>query len=206
VEIVGVVGDVREFELTAPPEPTLYLVHVSPEMDVVVRAGEFSAANSIAATMRRINPQEAIGPVRTLGSYVAGSLARQRFILVLIAVFAGLAIGLCAIGIYGVFSYTVSRRMREFGIRSAIGARRWDLLTQMLRECLMVVVPGTLIGLAISVGCSRWMRSLLFRVSPTDPLSYGTAAALVVCLCLLSVAIPAWKAAHADPATVLRGE
>ncbi len=205
VEIVGVVGNIREFELTAAAEPTLYLVDVSPEMDVVVKAGS-NAGHSIAATLRRINAQEAIGPVRTLDSYVAGSLGRQRFVLVLIASFAGLATGLCAVGIYGVFSYSVSRRMREFGIRSAIGARRANLLVQVLGECLMVAVPGALIGMAISVGCSRFMRSLLFQISATDPLSYGLGAVLVLGLCVLSMAMPALKAARVDPATVLRGE
>jgi predicted permease len=206
VEIVGVVGDVREFELTSLPEPTLYSVDVSPEMDVVVKAAGSNVISSIAATMRRINPQEAIGPVGTLAGYVADSLARQRFVLVLIATFAGLAIGLCAVGIYGVFSYSVSRRMREFGIRSAIGARRGNLLAQVLGECLIVVMPGSMIGMAISVGGSRFMRSLLFQVSATDPFSFGLAAALVLALCLLSVAIPALKAARVDPSEVLRAE
>ena len=206
VEIVGVVGDVREFELTAAPEPTLYSVDVSPEMDVVVKAAGSNAASSIAAIMRRVNPGEAIGPVRTLDSYVADSVARQRFILVLIASFAGLAVGLCAVGIYGVFSYAVSRRMREFGIRSAIGARRENLLGQVLGECLVVVIPGLLIGMAISFGCSRFIQSLLFQVSAMDPGSYGLAAVLMVGLCLAAVGIPAFKAARVDPAVVLRGE
>jgi predicted permease len=205
VEIVGVVGDVREFELTAPPEPTLYATDVSPEMDVVVKASRASAG-AVASTLRRVNPQAAIGPVRTLDSYVADSLARQRFVLVLISTFAGLAIGLCVVGIYGVFSYSISRRMREFGIRSAIGARRAKLLAQVLGECLVVAIPGSLIGLTIAAGCSRFMRSLLFRVSPTDPFSYGLAVVLILTLCLASVAIPALKAARVDPAIVLRGE
>ena len=142
------VGDVREFNLTTPPEPTIYSADVSPEMELVVKTRGVTAAvnDYIATTMRRIHPQEAIGPIRSLSGYISESLARQRFILTLITAFACMAICLCVIGIYGVISYSVARRMREFGIRAAIGARRNDLMTQVIRECLTVVVPGLLGG------------------------------------------------------------
>ncbi len=154
--------------------------------------------------MRRINPQAATGPVRTLQDYIAGSLAQQRFILALIATFASLAICLCAVGIYGVFSYSVTRRLREFGIRSAIGARSGDLIAQVLRECLVVIIAGSLAGIAIFAGGSQFMRTLLYRVSATDPFSYGLATIAILVLCLGCVSIPALRAGKVDPATILR--
>ena len=204
-EIIGVVGNVREFRLTSAPEPTLYFLDISPEMDIVVKTAVTNAAleSSISATLRRTNPQEVIGPVKTLNSYLGASLARQRFILALIATFAGLAVCLCIVGIYGVFSYSVTRRWREFGIRSAIGARRRDLLVQVVRECLAVILPGLLMGSGISLACSGLMRTLLYRVSPTDMLSSAIAVISVLILCLGSVMIPAWRAAQVDPATIL---
>ncbi|HEX4810618.1 MAG TPA: ABC transporter permease [Bryobacteraceae bacterium] len=206
VEVVGVVGDIHEFGLTSPPEPTMYSVDVSPEMDVIVKTSRNDAAliSLIAATMRNANPQEAIGPVRELKDYIAASLARQRFILALIATFAGLAVFLCAIGIYGVFSYSVNRRKREFGIRAAVGARGADLLAQVLRECLAVVVPGALAGLGLAAACAQFMRTLLYQVSPTDPLASGVTLLSILGLCLGCVIIPALRAAKADPAIILR--
>lgn len=205
-EIVGVVGNIREFGLTSSPEPTMYSVDVSPEMDIVIKANGSSPSlvRSIESTMRRIDPQQAIGPVRQLRDYIADSLGRQRFILVLIATFAGLAVCLCGIGIYGVFSYSVTRRTREFGIRSAVGARRTELVTQVLRECLVVVIPGALAGLAISAASAQLMRALLYRISPTDLLSAVLTLAFVLGLSLCSVAIPAVRAAKVDPAVILR--
>lgn len=139
-------------------------------------------------------------------AYIAASLARQQFILALIATFSGIAICLCVVGIYGVFSYSVTRRMREFGIRSAIGARRGDIITQVIRECLVVVLPGLLAGIGISAACSQFMRTLLYRVSPTDTVSIALATIGVLTFCLGSVIIPSLRAAQVDPARMLRDQ
>ena len=154
--------------------------------------------------MRRINPQEAIGRVETLDAYIDASLARQHFILALIGTFAGVAICLCVVGIYGVFSYSVARRMREFGIRFAIGAQKRDLVAQIIRECLVVILPGLLAGFGIAAACSQFMRTLLYQVSPTDAFSSGLAILFVLAFCLGSVVIPALRAARVDPASTLR--
>jgi predicted permease len=204
-EIVGVVGDVRTFGLNAAPAPTIYSVNVSPEMDIVIKtSGGQVLRSSISDAMHRIDPQDAIGPVKPLSAYISMSLAQQRFILALISTFAFLAICFCAVGIYGVFSYSVTRRIREFGIRSALGAQRRDLAAQVVRECLAVTLPGLLVGIAISAAFSQLMKSLLYRVSPTDALSSGIAIVSIVLLCMGSVTVPAWRAAQADPAQVLR--
>jgi predicted lysophospholipase L1 biosynthesis ABC-type transport system permease subunit len=205
-EIVGVVANIREFGLDTAPEPTMYSLDVSPRMDVLIEASGNPAplAALITAALRRIGPQSAIGPVRALSDFIDSSLARQRFALSLMAVFAGLAIVLCTVGIYGVFGYSVTRRLREFGIRSAIGAQRRDLLTLILRECLVIVVPGLIAGMLITFACSQFLRALLYRVSPTDALSYAIAMIAVFFLCLASAAVPAIRAAQVDPTRVLR--
>jgi putative ABC transport system permease protein len=207
-EIVGVAGDVREFGLDAPPLPTLYTLDVSTEMSVLVKASANPklVGRAVAAVVRRVNPQGAVGPVRTLRDYINSSLARRRFTLSLMAAFAGLAILLCVVGIYGVFGYSVNRRLREFAIRSAIGAQRSDLIGLILTECLIVVVPGLIVGVLIFRGCSALMRTLLYSVSPTDTLSYAIAIAALLFLCLGSAATPAIRAATVDPVRALRDE
>ncbi len=139
-------------------------------------------------------------------AYIAASLARQEFILTLITALACIGIGLCGVGIYGVFSYSVARRIREFGIRSALGARKKDLIAQVIRECLIVILPGLLGGIGISIACSRFMRTLLYQVSPTDAVSTTLAVTSVLVGCLLAVIIPSWRAAQADPAHTLRDQ
>ena len=205
-EIVGVVGNVREFGLTSTPEPTIYSLDASPDMEMVLRTANPSKAveDAIAATMRRINPEQASGPVIKLSTYIAASISRQRFVLILIASFAGIAGCLSIVGIYGVFSYSVTRRMREFGIRSAVGARREDIIAQIMRECLIVIAPGLLAGIGISAACAQFMRILLYRVSPTDPLSVSLALLGVSISCLGSAIIPGLRAGQVDPALVLR--
>jgi predicted permease len=204
--IVGVMGDVREFGLTSPPEPTMYSIGVSPEMAVLAKtaATDSSTRAAIAAVLRRINPQQPVGPVKPMSDYVAASLSRERFILSLIATFAAIAICLCVVGIYGVFSYSVARRSREFGIRTAIGAAASNIFSQISRECLFVVIPGLVAGIALSAACARLLRVLLYRVSPTDAASTLIAAGLILGSCLASVMLPAWRAASVDPAIVLR--
>jgi|HubBroStandDraft_6_1064221.scaffolds.fasta_scaffold06722_4 predicted permease len=206
VEVVGVVGNIRDFGLDTEPPPTIYSVDVSPRMDVVIKTSRNSTSlvPSIAAAIRQVAPQNAIGQVRTLRDYIDSSLARQRFILSLIAIFAGLAMVLCAVGIYGVFSYSVSRRLREFGIRSALGAQKRDLLALLFRECLVVVVPGLVAGMLISLGSSHFLRALLYRVSPTDAFSYAIAVLSIFFLCSSSALLPAKGASGVDLVRLLR--
>ncbi len=206
VDVVGVVGNVREFGLDVEPQPTMYSLDVSPRMEVVVKTSgnSMALAPSIAAAVRQVAPQNALGQVRTLGDYIDSSLARQRFVLLLIAIFAGLAMVLCAVGIYGVFSYSVSRRLREFGIRSALGAQKRDLRALLFRECLVVVVPGLVAGMLISLGSSHLLRALLYRVSPTDAFSYAIAVLSILFLCSSSALLPARGAAGVDLVRALR--
>jgi ABC-type antimicrobial peptide transport system permease subunit len=155
--------------LTAGPEPTIYTVGASPEMQVVVKtaAADPQTLRAITQTLRRVNPRQAIGPVKSLIEYVSASLARQRFILAMIGTFAALAMCLCVVATYGVFSYSVNRRMREFGIRSALGARKSHLIGQVTSECLRVVFSGLMGGLCLFFACARLLRTFLYRLSPS---------------------------------------
>jgi putative ABC transport system permease protein len=203
-EITGVVADVRDFGLTSEPEPTIYSIGVSSEMQILVQTDDALAYTRIARAILRANPEQAPGPVKPLGDYVDASLARQRFVLVLMGVFAALAMVLCVVGTYGVFSYSVTLRTREFGIRSAIGAQKSTLLRQVARECVTVVVPALLVGCGISFASAGFLSALLYRVSPADPLSFGIAGGALLLLCVAAVLQPAWRAANVDPANVLR--
>jgi predicted permease len=206
VDVIGVVSNIHEFGLDIEPQPTMYLLDVSPGMDVIVKTSGSPKrlASSIEAAMHQVAPQNALGKVQSIGDYIDSSLARQRFILSLIAIFAGLAMVLCAVGIFGVFSYSVSRRRREFGIRSALGAQKRDLLALIIRECMIVVLPGLVAGVLISLRSSQFLRALLYKVSPTDALSYVIAVLAMLFLCLGSAILPARGAASVDIVRVLR--
>jgi ABC-type antimicrobial peptide transport system permease subunit len=154
--------------------------------------------------LRHIAPHDAIGEVQSLNVYIDDSLARQRFILTLIAIFAGLAMTLCAVGIFGVFSHSVSRRRREFGIRFALGAQQEDLIKLILRECTVVLIPGLVAGTVIGLGSSKFLRALLYKISPTDALSYSVALSMIVLLCLCSALLPTRGATKVDLVGILK--
>jgi hypothetical protein len=205
-EIVGVVDNIHEFGLDKEPEPTLYLLDVSPQMDILVKtpASFKGHAPTIEAVLHHIAQQDAIGEVRSLSGYIDDSLSRERFILTLIATFAGLAMALCAVGIFGVFSHSVSRRRREFGIRFALGAQKQDLIKLILRECTVVLIPGLVAGTAIGLGSSKFLRVLLYKVSPTDAPSYLVALSMIVLLCLCSALLPTRGATKVDLVGILK--
>jgi predicted permease len=205
-EIVGVVDDIHEFGLDTEPEPTLYLVDVSPQMDILIKtpAPAKRLAPTIESVLHNIAPQDAIGEVQSLNVYIDDSLARQRFILTLIAIFAGLAMTLCAVGIFGVFSHSVSRRRREFGIRFALGAQQEDLIKLILRECTVVLIPGLVAGTVIGLGSSKFLRALLYKISPNDALSYLVALSVIVVLCLCSALLPTRGATKVNLVGILK--
>lgn len=203
-EIAGVVGDVREFELGSAPEPAMYVIDVSPVMTVLVRGSADPAV--ITGRIREVDAEIAVGAVRTMDSYVKSSLTRLRFALWLLGTFAGLAALLSAAGIYGVVGYSAGRRLREFGIRSAVGAQRRDLLAMILREALSVAAAGIFAGLCAALWLARFMKSLLFQVRATDVVSHGVVLISVVVLCAVAALIPAGRAAGVNPASALRQE
>jgi ABC-type antimicrobial peptide transport system permease subunit len=177
-------------------------------MNVVVRtAGSPSAvAPDVTRAIRGIDPDLPIYKMRTMGERVAASLAERRFSMLLLACFAGLALGLAAIGIYGVMSYLVSQGTRELGIRLALGAAPRRLLLLVIRQGMTVALAGLVVGLAGAFVLTRFMNALLFGVRATDPLTFIVVPAVLGGVALLAIVIPARRAARVDPLISLRSE
>lgn len=208
IEIAGVVGDVRDMGLDEAAPPTLYLVGSSPYMTLLVRsAGDpMRLAAPIREAIHRADPEAAVLKAAPVEQYVADSLARRRFALTLLAAFAGLAVLLTAAGVYGLLAYWVSGRVREFGIRAALGATPANLRRLVLCQGAAVAIPGLAAGLAISLAGGRLVKGLLYRLSPMDPVSLALVGALLIGLTVLSVWLPARRAAAVDPGAALRVE
>jgi predicted permease len=208
VEIAGVVGDVRDLALDREPVPTIYSINTSPGLVVLVRVNgnPLPLAPDIQEIVRRADPDATVTPARTVDQLVDASLARYRFALWLMVGFAVLAAVLCVVGIYGVVSFSTTRRLREFGIRAALGATRWRLMRLVLSSGLAVAAMGICFGLALYLSVSRLFQALLFQVSPTDVAALAIAGTLVSVVTIASTALPARRASQVLPTAVLRHE
>jgi putative ABC transport system permease protein len=210
MEVVGVVNDVRQFDLTAEPRLQMYLPHVQFEWFVprqlVVKTDvePSSLAAAVRKTVWELDKDQPVSDVRTMEEVLSESIARQRFSTLLLAIFAGLALALAAVGIYGVMSYAVAQRTREIGIRMALGAQAGVVLRLMMRQGLKLASAGVVLGLAGALLLTRLMSSLLFGVSATDPLTLATISLMLVGVALLASYIPARRAAKVDPLIALR--
>ncbi|HVT94263.1 MAG TPA: ABC transporter permease [Bryobacteraceae bacterium] len=208
IAIAGVVGNVREFGLDEEAPPVIYTITTSPNSFLLLKtAGNpLGLAAAIRETIRQAGPEIAVSAIRPVSAYVSDSLARRRFTLALLMAFAGLGALLTAAGIYGVLAYSVSRRIREFGIRSAIGATPEDLLRMIFREALTSIIPGLLAGFALSLALARLTAAMVYQISPQDPAALGACMAFLTAVCLLSAWLPARRAARADSGLALRQE
>jgi putative ABC transport system permease protein len=137
---------------------------------------------------------------------LSASVANERFNLFLLVLFAALALGLAAVGIYGVLAFGVSRRSREIGIRLALGARPRDVLRLVVRQGMQLVIAGVLLGIAGALALTRLMASLLYGVSPTDPATFAVVSALLTMVALIACYFPARRAMRVDPMVALRVE
>lgn len=207
--IVGVVGDIRHSGPAVPPRPELYQPASQrsfPFMAFVVRtAGDpYAMAQTIRRAAAEIDPALPLANMKTMDEHVAHALARPRFVSSLIAAFGVLALTLAIVGIYGVMAWAVSERQREFAIRVALGVRGRALLGLVLRKAAWLVAAGTVLGLAAARAASTILTGLLFGVDRSDPLSFAGSACGLALVAILACAVPARRALHADPITLLR--
>ena len=210
-EVIGIVGDVKHAGLDGEVRPTAYWPH--PElafafMTLVVRADgdPMALAPAIRDVVRSLDKDQPVVDMSSMEGLLSMSLARARFSTVMLGVFAGMALLLAIIGIYGVVSYGVAERTREIGIRVALGARQTDVTQMILREGLALAASGVAIGIGAALALTRLMVSLLFGTSTSDPATFASVAGLLVAVTVLACCIPARRAASVDPIVALRCE
>lgn len=210
-EVIGVVGDVHRFNLATAAEAETYVAIDQPTINtfsVVVRtSGSPNAVESqIRGAMRAVDPDLPLDRLRQLGEIVNLSVARPRFYMSLIASFAIIALVLAAVGIYGVISYTVSQRSRELGIRIALGASGANVMAHVLRPGLALAASGVAVGIVASLALTRLIASLLFGVTPIDPVTFAAVAAVLLGVAAAACAVPARRASRVDPLVAMRSE
>jgi putative ABC transport system permease protein len=216
LQIVGVVGNVRHLGLDEQPIAGAYVPFLQDplsknyarSMTIVARTKSDPAliAGSLRAELTAMDKSVPVYALKPMTEYLRDSLSRRRFSMVLLSAFSGVALLLAALGIYGVISYGVIQRTHEMGIRMALGAQRTDVLKLVVRQAMLMVLAGVGIGLLISWALTRLMKSLLFNVSVTDPLTFLVIAVLMIFIALLACLIPAKRATKVDPLVALRYE
>ena len=209
--IVGVVGDVKSDSLEAPGPPHVYLsLFQNPPYNTVVYLRTAGDPSSYGETIRRevqaVDPNIPTFAVRSLDDVLARSMAERRFALNILGFFGVVALLLAAIGIYGVMTYTFSQRTQEIGIRMALGAQRADILRLAIGEGMLLVVLGLGSGILGALVLTRYLRTMLFGVTPADPLTFAAIAAILASVALLACFIPARRATQVDPLVALRNE
>ncbi|HEX8145573.1 MAG TPA: ABC transporter permease [Pyrinomonadaceae bacterium] len=218
-QIVGVVSDIREKGLDKPVEPTLYvpMSRISDAMTVsmnrwflttwlVRTSGPVELAAAFRGAVREADPNMPVATVRPMGEVISASVTSQRFVVLLMGVFAGLALLLTTVGLYGVLSYQVSQRTHEIGLRMALGARPRDVMKLVVGQGVLLTLAGICLGLAGAFAGTRLISGLLFGVSATDPATFVGVALLLTFVALLACYSPAHRAMRVDPMTALRND
>ena len=217
VPVVGIVKDVRSSGVLTEPPPTMYfpsaqarrsVYYVPTQMWLVVRtAGDpRSIAGQVRSIVREVEPSTPIARLQTMNEAVAASVAPRRFTSLLLAGFAMVALVLAGLGIYSVISYSVSQRRAEMGIRMALGASRGTLVGQVLGEGARTAALGAGFGVLLAMAATRLLRSMVVGVSPTDPMTLGAVAAVLLLVALAASYFPARRASRVDPALAIRAE
>jgi len=206
-----VVGHVRHTGLDDDSQPQVYWPHPQRPtngMALVVKARGDPAAltNAVATAVREVDPQQPIYDVRTLDAVVDRSLGHRRFQMMLLAVFAAIALVLAGIGTYGVIAYGVTQRVREFGVRMALGARHRDVIALVLRRGGLLFTFGALAGLALASLGVGVLSSLVYGIAPRDMASFGLATLVLFVVSIAACYIPARRAARVEPTIALRSE
>jgi len=211
MEIVGVVGDVKHFGLDSQSKAEIYVPFFNdpwPFMTVVVKSTSDFA--SLSNTMRNevwaVDKDLPVPEIKTMDQLLSGSVSRRRFNMLLLGVFAAVALVLASVGIYGVMSYSVAQRTREIGIRMALGAKQSDVLRLVVGQGMTLVLIGVGVGLAGAFALTRVLASLLFEVGSTDPATFVTISVLLTAVALGACLVPARRATKVDPMVALRYE
>jgi putative ABC transport system permease protein len=213
-EIVGVVGDMKQ-NLATDPQAEMYVPYrqanaVLPvyTLSLVLRtaADPRSTISNLRKTVREIDPNQPLVKIRTMEENISASISAPRFRTVLLAIFAGSALLLAAIGLYGLMAYSVTQRVQEIGIRVTLGAQRGDVIRMILRQGLALVAIGIAAGLAGSFVLSRVLEKFLYGVTAVDPLTYALVAAVLTVAALIACYVPARRATKVDPMVALRYE
>jgi len=212
IEIIGIVGDVRNYGSESLGRIKIYTPFGRsplPRVTLAVRSTGVDGSSMVGAIkgeVQAINPNVPVYEIATLDSQLARYIAPRRFITWLLGLFAVVALLLAAVGIYGVMSYAVTQRTRELGIRLALGAQKRDVLRLMIGQSMRLVLAGLGLGLASAIVLTRWLKSLLYGVSATDPLTFVMIAVLLMLVALLACTVPARRATKVDPMVALRYE
>jgi putative ABC transport system permease protein len=212
--IIGVSRDVRQFSLAEAAEPTVFTLYEQQDqpwkrwMFVVIRSQQEPAqiARLVEEQVWAIDRQLPLTSIKPMSEVVNASLGGERFNLILLALFAGVALALAGVGIYGVMSYTVTQRTHEIGVRMALGASAADVLRMVVRQGMTLAFTGIVIGLAAAAGLTRLMTSLLYGTSATDPLTFTAIALVLAGVALGACFVPARRATRVDPMVALRYE
>jgi predicted permease len=207
--VIGVAGDVRSEGLASAPQPAVYIPSsIAPrgatQLFIRTTGDPAASADAVRRAIRTADPQQPIASLRSMESAMAESVAQPRFFTVLLSIFGVVAVFLAALGLYGVVSYTVTRRTAEIGIRMALGARARDVVGMVVVRSAWPTVAGILAGAFAALVLGRWMASMLFEVRPADPVTFTAAALLLATIALVASWLPARRAARIEPTRALR--
>jgi putative ABC transport system permease protein len=212
VQIVGVVRQVKAAAAETQPRPQVYVplaqnrwwlatLAVQPE-----RGDAAALAGPVRAAIARVDRDRVPGRVRTMATIAADATARQRFRAVLVGAFAALALMLAMVGVFGVLSQSVQQRRREFGVRLALGASRQSVIGLVLGQATRITIAGLVAGLTLAASLGRLLATLIYPVTPSDPLTFVVVPILAGLTAAAACVAPAWRATRVDPATAFREE
>jgi putative ABC transport system permease protein len=212
IEIVGVTNDIRNHGLDEPPSPEVFIpvrqqdAAWNNQLFLVVRARghAIDLMPEIRQTVAALDPEQPIYAIRTLEEAFSDSISQRKAAMVLLTIFAGMALVLAAVGIYGLMSYMVNERTHEIGIRMALGAAGRDVLALVVRETGVLVAIGVVVGVAGALGLSRFLTRIAFEIRGSDPATIGGVAVLLTVVALAATLVPARRATRVAPVVALR--